>query len=127
MPDTSTIPPGPELDAAVAERFMGWHSPDRHSWWDESVTPRVLYATNPRFSTDPTACQLLKDELVRRGWMLETRHYANRIEATAYNLRGPMRTELYGDVAEEFVEETAPTETEAICRLCLAVAERSGT
>ncbi len=88
----SQLPPGPELDCAVATEFMGWHSETvrpyeenytYHKWVDNKG---VTTAFRDRFSpsTDPAACELVKAELVRRGWEVAVkRHLDGHVLAVA--------------------------------------------
>ncbi len=105
---TDTLPPGPELDCAVCERFMGWRRLEVQGgfprWIDRD--DRIIEG-NFNFSTGVFACELVKAELVRRGHMLTVRR-----DASGVFLGVPSLTPI-----------EATTEAHAVALLAVAVGE----
>ena len=62
---------GPELDALVAERFMGWECPPKHNYWmtfgDEGTFDLHVSRRKWAPSTKPEHAAMVADELRNRG------------------------------------------------------------
>lgn len=132
------LPPGPKLDAIVATGVMGWKkvpyykygdpsgSVDWYEWQDEDGRTHARVSLSEYSSgdylfewfdpsTDPAAAELVKAELVERGWIVELTIGPTSVTAwvrTAGSLDG-----------ERAAIVVAKTEAHAVALLAQAVME----
>lgn len=68
-----TMPAGPELDALVAEKVMGWHHTEDHGGGLRCGGKIRNCELVPRYSTDISAAWMVRAKMEAEGWRSEDR------------------------------------------------------
>jgi hypothetical protein len=117
-----------ELDAQVAEKVMGWRrTEDRHLFSRTCfVGSNGGHWCEPKFSSDPAACTLIKKRLREAGVEWLTHDFLRKLMPR--KIQGNRRwvnvkLTMSGPNRDEFVVRGAENEEEAVARFALACAE----
>jgi len=132
---------GPELDALVAEKVMGWRptvisgaslAEDRKAWFIPSRTQdtETLWSETkgipPPYSTTWEGAGLVVERMQELGYAYMILDRGEGLPAAGFSQSKPVRTwnaPLAGAIPIEITPLDAPTVEEAICRAALAAVE----